>query len=79
MPPEESPEELRHYTPENLVDPDGDFRIPTTARALRELAYARRIPFHKVRRRVSFTAADIRAINEFFAVPAVAEAQRRTA
>lgn len=70
--------DLRHYTPEELVDPEGEIRLPTTARTLREWAYARRIPCRKVSGRITFTADDIRAINAQFAVPAVAD-QRRAA
>ncbi|MFP3990691.1 hypothetical protein U9R90_25140 [Streptomyces sp. E11-3] len=59
---------LRHYTPEELVDPDGQIRLPTTARMLREWAYERRIPHNRLGRRVTFTATDVREISAQFAV-----------
>lgn len=64
----ESAAGLRHYTPAELVAPDGDFRLPTTESSLKALAYARKIPWRKVGGRVSFTLADIREISEIFAI-----------
>lgn len=76
LPAADDADDLRHYTPEEVVDPEGDFRLPTTARTLRELAYKRRIPCHKVAGRITFTRPDIRAANDLFAVPAVADRRR---
>lgn len=73
-----APSDLRHYTPEELTDQEGDFRFPVSARTLREWAYARRIPHCGMGRNITFTAAEIAQINAQFAVPAVAD-QRRTA
>ncbi len=67
---------LRHYTPEELVDQEGPIRLPTTARMLREWAYKRRIPHRKVGGRITFTAADVLAISDLFAVPVVATASK---
>lgn len=69
---------LRHYTPEELVDTGGEFGLPTTARMLRDWAYARKIPHNSMGGRITFTAADVAAISAQFAVPAVAN-RRRTA
>ncbi|MER5769588.1 hypothetical protein [Streptomyces sp. NPDC001985] len=67
---ETAPDEalIRHYTPEELVDPNGPFRLPTTARMLREAAYARRIPFSRWGGRITFRIEHVRAFGEQFDV-----------
>lgn len=67
--------DLRLYTPDELVDEEGDFRFPTTARALRELAYNRRVSHSRMGGTIRFSAADVLALQEHFAVPAVAGPQ----
>lgn len=69
--------DLRHYTPEELTDPEGDFRLPVSARTLRGWAYDREVDHSGMGRRITFTAADVRKLQAKFAVPAVTN--RRTA
>jgi hypothetical protein len=53
--------DLVHYTPEEAV---AEFRLPIEARTLREWAYARRAQHSGMGGRITFTALDIRALNE---------------
>lgn len=66
-------DDLKHYTPEQVVDPEGEFRLPTTARMLRKWAYERRIPHNGMGKRITFRRDHIRAISQMFDVPAVAK------
>ncbi|MEU0181838.1 hypothetical protein ABZ312_11705 [Streptomyces sp. NPDC006207] len=70
--------EFRHYTPEELVDPDGEFRFPTTVRMLKEMAYKRQIPRSRMGGRVTFRLPHIRAIAELFDEPAMEKPKRKT-
>lgn len=72
-------EDLKHYTPEELVDPEGEFRLPTTARMLREWAYERKIPHNGMGKRITFRRDQIRTISQLFDVPAVADKNRTPA
>lgn len=67
--------EFRHYTPEELVDPQGEFRFPTTARMLKEWSYQRRIPYSRMGGRVTFRLPHIRTIAELFDEPAMGSAK----
>lgn len=69
--------DLRHYTPEEVTDPEGEFRLPMSTRTLCELAYGRKVPHHKSGGRIRFKRWQIRAVSEMYDVPAVAD--RRTA
>ncbi|MFI6700277.1 hypothetical protein ACIBJC_15090 [Streptomyces sp. NPDC050509] len=65
-------DDLRHYRPEELVDPTGEFRLPTTARMLREWAYKREIPFSKLGGKITFRREHVRVISQRWDVPALA-------
>lgn len=65
--------DLRHYTPEEVIDPEGEFRIPIADRTLRDLAGQRKVPFSKAGGRITFKRWQIRVISELYDVPAVAD------
>lgn len=71
--------DLTHYTPEQVVDPEGEFRLPTTARMLRKWAYERRIPHNGMGKRITFRRDQIRDISRMFDVAAVSTKNRTTA
>lgn len=74
-----SADDLKHYTPEQVVDPEGEFRLPTTARMLRKWAYERRIPHNGMGKRITFRRDQIRDISRMFDVAAVSTKNRTTA
>lgn len=63
--------ELRHYTPEELVDPNGKFRLPTTPRMIREWAYQRRFTRSRMGGKVTLRLSHIREFVEQFDEPAL--------
>lgn len=69
--------DLRYYTAEELVDPEGEFRLPTTARMLHIWAHQRKIPHSRMGGRVRFRLPHIRATAELFDEPALALPNQR--
>lgn len=63
--------DLRFYTPEELVDPEGEFRLPTTARMIREWAYKRRFTRSRMGGKVTLRLPHIREFVEQFDEPAL--------
>ncbi|MFJ4845982.1 hypothetical protein [Streptomyces sp. NPDC088733] len=70
--------DFRHYTPEELVDPEGEFRLPTTARMIREWAYQRKFTRSRMGGRVTLRLPHIKELVESFDEPAMQKPKRRT-
>lgn len=65
--------DLRHYTPEEITDPNGEFRLPIAERTLRELAHQRKVPHSTAGGRITFKRWQIRVVSELYDMPAVAD------